>query len=309
MDATYKTKHLGVPQFMIGIKVAISSAGIHLSQESYIHDIARRFNQLKSPPTPTPANATGCLAVTTTNTDSAPLDTRTHPYMSLIGCILWATITRPDISTAVSRACQRSKSPTMADWRAAMRILRYLFTTASHGLTYPLVSRSLTVTAHVDAAFANEQKQRSRYGFVVFLSGAPIMWSTKSTTMVCLSTAEAEFVAATEACKDVLWVRNLLSELGLGLSSSSIVYEDNEACIRMVNNHVVSGRNRHFCTKMAWLRQLVAAGDVKFTYIASADNIADHFTKIVPHDRFLLIRASLVRAPPSTAASHPSSGN
>ena len=303
MDATYKTKHLGTPQFMIGIKVSLSTSGIHLSQESYIRDIARRFGQLKSSPAPTPANATGCLSVTTGNNDSAPLNTKTHPYMSLIGCILWATITRPDIATAVSRACQRSKAPTMADWRAAMRILRYLLATASHGLMYPLAPRPLRVTTHVDAAFANEQKQRSRYGFVLFLSGCPIMWSTKSTTMVCLSTAEAEFVAATEACKDVSWVRNLLSELGLALTSPSTVHEDNQACIRMVANHVVSGRNRHFCTKMAWLRQLVASGEVKFAYIPSNDNVADHFTKIIPHHRFLAIRPRLVSPRPDVPSS------
>ena len=191
----------------------------------------------------------------------------------------------------------------MADWRAAMRILRYLLATASHGLMYPLAPRPLRVTTHVDAAFANEQKQRSRYGFVLFLSGCPIMWSTKSTTMVCLSTAEAEFVAATEACKDVSWVRNLLSELGLALTSPSTVHEDNQACIRMVANHVVSGRNRHFCTKMAWLRQLVASGEVKFAYIPSNDNVADHFTKIIPHHRFLAIRPRLVSPRPDVPSS------
>ena len=168
----------------------------------------------RSVPTFTPANVTGCLVVTTSIPDSAPLDTSTHPYLSLIGCVLWVTITRPDISTAVSRACQRSKSMTMVDWLAVMFILRYLLTTVSHGLLYRAAARPLIVTAHVDAAFANESKQRSRYGFVVFLSGVPIMWTTRSATMVCLSTAEAEFVDVTEASKNVVWVCDLLVEIG-----------------------------------------------------------------------------------------------
>ena len=182
MDAAYKTKHLGEPQFMIGIKVDLTPTALHLSQTAYIRDVARRFKQLESPPAPTPANATGCLA-THAKSDDALLDTSTYPYMALIGSILWSTITRPDVSTAVSRACQRSRSPTMADWRAAMRILRYLLATADLGLTYRRSTRQLSVSAYVDAGFSNELKQRSRYGFAVYLAGSLVMWGTKSTTI------------------------------------------------------------------------------------------------------------------------------
>ena len=52
----------------------------------------------------------------------------------------------------------------------------------------------------------------------------------------------------------------------------------------MVNNHVVTGRNRHFCVKMAWLREQVAAKVVRFVFVASRNNVADIFTKILPPD-------------------------
>ena len=57
----------------------------------------------------------------------------------------------------------------------------------------------------------------------------------------------------------------------------------------MVNNHVVSGRNRHFCVKMAWLRQQVTDQVVRFVFVASKNNVADIFTKILSPDAHVLL--------------------
>ena len=101
---------------------------------------------------------------------------------------------------------------------------------------------------------------------------------------MCLSTAEVEYVAATEATKDVLWLRNLLGELGFHQHSASRLLEDNQACVAMVRNHVVSGRNRHFCVKMDWLRQQVHDEVVQLEFVASRNNVSDILTKILTAD-------------------------
>ena len=65
-----------------------------------------------------------------------------------------------------------------------------------------------------------------------------------------------------------------------------MLYEDNQACVSMVNNHIVSGRNRHFCVKMAWLRDQVASKVVNFVFVSGKNNVADIFTKVLaaaPH--------------------------
>ena len=221
MDATYHMKHLGFPSFMLGLKIRRSEDALHLSQEQYIADVAAKFGVVSSVPAPTPANPTGTLA-TTPDSSSPLLDTDRYPYLSLIGSLLWVSLTRPDVATAVSKACQRSKSPTVADWRAARRILSYLYHSRTLGLRYSTTPRPPTVSAFVDASWGNERNGKSRYGFVVMLAGSPISWVTKTTTMVCLSTAESEFVAASEACKDVMWARGLLGELGMHQSLSLI---------------------------------------------------------------------------------------
>ena len=198
--------------------------------------------------------------------------------------LLWTTITRPDVAAAVARACKHSKAPTTAHWRAAIRILRFLIATSSFALVYERRLRPVVVSAFADAAYGNEDNKRSRYGHALYLAGCLVNWLTKVTTSVCLSTAEAEYVAATDATKDVLWLRNFLHELGFPQDKPSQLFEDNQACVAMVNNHVVTGRNRHFCVKMAWLRQQVNDKLVRFEFVASRNNVADIMTKVLAPD-------------------------
>ena len=301
MDATYKMKHLGVPQFMVGIKIDMSSSCIRLSQEQFIVQAAIKFGQQDAAPVHTPAHPSGCLSLASVG-DSPRLDPAVHPYLSLVGTLLWITITRPDVQVAVSRACSFTQGATMAHWRAALRILRYLHTTRSFALTYnksPV--RPPSVSAYVDAAYGNEHGHRSRRGHLVLLADCVVIWTTRATGTVCQSTSEAEFAAANECVKDVLWLRGLLRELGFTLNSPSIVHEDNQATIAMINNHLVSARNRHFCIRMAWLREQAAAGVVKFAFVKSQDNTADIFTKILPAPQFRLLRDMLV-SPPTDAS-------
>ena len=294
MSSVYSLKNLGVPSLMVGIHVIVTSSNIKLNQSHYIRQIADTFGQLNAAPVDTPASQHGCLGDSPTS-DSEPLDTTSFPYLSLIGSLLWCTITRPDISTAVSRACRHSKSPTLAHWRAAIRILRYLLSTSDLSITYPIRRRPVTVCAYADTAYGNESGKRSRHGHAVFLSGCIVSWLTKATTAVCLSTAESEFVEATEAAKDVVWLRNFVTELGFPQLAPSRLLEDNQACVAMVNNHSVTGRNRHFCVKMAWLRQQVSDEIIKLVFVASKNNVADILTKILPTEVHTKLTKLLLR--------------
>ena len=174
------------------------------------------------------------------------------PYMSLLGSLLWVTLTRPDVTTVVSRVCIHGAAPTRTHRRATIRILRYLLSTCELGLRFPVSKQDPSVSAYVDAAFANEPSRKSRYGYAVFLGSCLVSWVSKCTTMVCLSTAETEFVAATEAAKDVVWLRGLLMELGFTLPVSSLRSPGGQSglCLHDSNNSV-SGRNRHFAVKIA----------------------------------------------------------
>ena len=135
MAKTYEFKNLGVPSLMIGVNIDVTPSAIKLDQAHYIRNLAAKFGQLDAAKVKCPASIHGCLG-SSRCPDSEPLDVSRHPYLSLVGGLLWATITRPDVVTVVSRACQHSKNPTSAHWRAAIHILRYLLTTVNLSLVY-----------------------------------------------------------------------------------------------------------------------------------------------------------------------------
>ena len=142
MENTYHIKHMGAPKHMIGLRVTRTDAYIKLDQSYYISDVVHKFKQTDCSPTNSPASISGCLGAATEG-GSELLDLDVFPYMSLMGSLLWVTLTRPDIATVVSRACSHGSAPTKAHWRAALRILRYLKTTINLGLTYQRQERPL----------------------------------------------------------------------------------------------------------------------------------------------------------------------
>ena len=77
-------------------------------------------------------------------------------------------------------------------------------------------------------------------------------------------------------------------------TSPSVFYEDDQACVTMVTNHVVTGCNRHFAVKMVWLRQQVADAAIKFVFVAGKNNVADLFTKILAAAAFATLSKMLL---------------
>jgi transposase InsO family protein len=292
LETTYKLTTMGQPEWMIGLKVQKQDRTITLNQERYIMDIASKFGQTDCKPVSTPADSQTNLRILTGD----PLDSTKYNFLSLVGSLMWATLTRPDISAAVSRVAQFTAAPIWAHWKAGIRILRYLVHSRTLGLVYNGHSiQSTQVYAYADSAWGNERKGRSRYGFITLLGSCPISWCSKVTSMTCLSTAEAEYVAATEATKELTWLRNLLTELGIKQPNPSIIHEDNQACIRMATNPVISARNRHFGIKMHWIRDQVAAGVISLVYVPTDKQLADIFTKTLNKALFILNRDQLVK--------------
>ena len=209
------------------------------------------------------------------------------------------TVTRPDIAVAVSLVCSKSVNPTKADWNAAIRVLRYLLATPDNALVFPRPHPDCPVVAvYVDAAWANGPKSRSRYGFVVCVYGCPVMWATKLTSMVCLSTAEAEYFAAVQAVKSALWLARMLAEVLAATTPTVVIYEDNQACIRMATNPIVSARNRHFAMRMWWLRQQAEDSTITLRHVPSRQQLSDIFTKVLPAPTFTVLRDALMAHAP-----------
>jgi hypothetical protein len=78
------------------------------------------------------------------------------------------------------------------------------------------------------------------------LCNAPISWASNKQSIVALSSTEAEYLAVTNAAKEAIWLRNLLTELGYRQHQPTPLFEDNQSCIALAKNPVFHARTKHF---------------------------------------------------------------
>ena len=128
------------------------------------------------------------------------------------------------------------------------------------------------------------------------LNGGPISWGSVLQKTVATSTCEAEVVAAVDAVKDAVHVRQLMFDLGLMDEGTTIqIQEDNSACIAQAESGLRHVRNaKHYEVKLRFLQQHVVDGTVKFVYCPTGEQLADFFTKPLEEDLFMKFRNRLM---------------
>ena len=297
--AGLKTKDLGFPKYTIGIHIDRAENGdIALSQKLYLQTILDRFDMTECTPAPTPADPNVKLGSTYFPTTlKAQRDMQSRPYRSLVGALLYMVLTRPDIAVAVNECCRYLASPGVAMWTAAKRILRYLKGTIDYSLNLKTKSNKTgsNTSCYVDSSHADDRdSRRSRCGWLLYHNDNLVGWKTTLQKRVALSTAEAEYRAATLAGKEILWLRQLLSELGQPQTTPTPVYEDNRACILMVENPIVSCRNKHVEIDAHFIRDLFRRGAVNLIPISTEQQRADIMTKNLPGPLFKMHRSTLM---------------
>ena len=142
------------------------------------------------------------------------------PYASAVGSLMYAMVcTRPDIAHAVGVLSRFMSKPGKEHWTAVKRVFKYLRGTSDYGLCYqgrPGLDRVLDIRGFVDADWAGDLDQRrSTSGYVFNLFGGAVSWMSKKQSVVAQSTTEAEYMAATHASKEEVWLQRLCSSIGL----------------------------------------------------------------------------------------------
>nr|GFC06203.1 ribonuclease H-like domain-containing protein [Tanacetum cinerariifolium] len=180
-------------------------------------------------------------------------------YRSLAGSLQYLTFTRPNISYAVHQVCLS----------ALKRILRYVRGTLDYGLQ--LFSSSTTdLVAFSDADLAGcPTTRRSTSGYCVFLGNNLLPWSSKRQPTLSRSSAKAEYCGVASVVAKTCWLRNLLRELHTPLSFATLVYCDNVSVVYLSCNPVQHQRTKHIEIDIHFVRDLVAAGQVRVLHVSS----------------------------------------
>ena len=208
------------------------------------------------------------------------------PYASVVGSLMYVMVcTRPDISQAVSMVSRYMHNPGKNQWLAVKWILRYLYGTVDVGLLFKKDCGQQCV-GYCDSDFARDlDKQRSTTGCIFALGGGPVSWRSILQSTIALSTTEAEYMAATEAVKEAIWLKGLLGDLGV-IQENIAVFCDNQSAIFLAKNQTYHARTKHIDVKYHYVREIIESGVVLLKKIDTKDNPADMLTKIVSEVKF-----------------------
>ena len=216
-----------------------------------------------------------------------PINTTADPklrYRALVGALLWiARCTRPDILFAVTYLSRFSTYATKVHWDALIRVLRYLKTTAEIPFVLKLNSTTsrdkCNVTIIADSDWAHDVVDRKSFsGSCVIVDGVLINFITAKQPTVSTSSTEAEYISASDACREGLYFRNLLTELiTVVLPIKASLDNIGAGCI--AQNYVNNSRTKHIDVKYHMVRDWIAKKIFELFYIESNKNLADIFTK------------------------------
>ena len=217
-----------------------------------------------------------------------PTNMSTIPYMSAVGALMYLAIgTRPDIMFSVAKLAQYNNNPGPQHWQAVKHILRYIKGTMELKLTYRSdglnTMSSNLCKGYSDADHAGDlDTRRSTSGFLIKMGTGAVSWSAKKQTVVADSSTEAEYVSASSAGREILWMRSLLQELGMEIEGPSTLHVDNLSALRVLKNPEHHGRMKHIDIKWHWIREIIKRGEIEVHFLPTSDMTADIFNKALP---------------------------
>ncbi len=295
LSQAFEVKDMGTPEKFLGIEIIrdVKNHVMMLHQKQFIHKILTKFGMLDCKPVKTPMitneGERKSQQLKLENSDT----NENVPYRQAIGSLLYlANGTRPDISYAVNALSRKQANYTMEDWYKVKRIFRYLRGTVNLGIKYEGQSENLE--CYVDASLGTgDEEGRSTTGLIIQLFGDIIFWRTKKQTHVALSSAEAEFIAMSLACKELVCIREMSKRL-IKYDVIPIIYEDNNAAINMAKAEDPQSLKHIVKLCYFYVRTEVARRNVNIEWVNTNDQLADFLTKALGHAKFEVFRNKIL---------------
>jgi hypothetical protein len=242
MSTKFSMSDLGLLKLYLGIEVKQSPGAITLKQTAFANSLLEK------------AGMSGC------NTVHVPMEPRLklskvskNPpvdvtlYRSIVGSLRYLVHTRPDISYAVGFVSRFMESPTTEHLSAVKHILRYIAGTLNFGCSYRHSSKKgNSLTGYSDSDHTGDVDDRkSTTGMIFFFGQCPITWQSRKQKVVALSSCQAEYMAASTAACQAVWLRRLVGDLFATYPTVLTVLVDNKSAIQLCKNPVFHDRSKH----------------------------------------------------------------
>ena len=267
------------PETFLGMEINRTENKLKLTQENYTDKVLNKYGMEESKPVSTPL-------VKAEGIDEEEASGK-YPYRETIGSLLYlSNKTRPDIGFAVNYCSRYVEKPTNQRIRDTKRIMRYLNSTKEYGISYDANTDEDKVIAYCDSDFAGDTETRkSTTGYVIIYCGGPISWSSRKQSIVATSSTEAEYIAAAECCKELIYIKSLLIEL-IDKPIDITLNIDNQSAISLIETGIINRRSKHIDVKYRFIYEQVNNKVLKIKYCPTDRQLADIFTKVLGTNKF-----------------------
>ena len=259
LSKSFDMKDLGHAKHILGMKITRNRecGKLWLSQEKYIERVLERFNMHNAKPVSTPlASHFKLCRKDCPHTEQEKEEMSSIPYSSAIGSLMYAMVsTRPDIAHVVSVVSRYLSNMGKSHWVAVKSIFRYLRGTSKLCLCFGDSKQTLEGFSDADMA-GDLDGRKSTSAYLFTFAGGAVSWQSKLQKCVALSTTEAEYIAATEAAKEMLWLKRFVSDLGLS-QLTYVIFCDSQSAIDLSKNSMYHSRTKHIDLRFHWLRSAI----------------------------------------------------
>jgi hypothetical protein len=182
-------------------------------------------------------------------------------------------------------------NPGLVHAQAALHLLSYVKGSMDEALVYrqdPAVTHdTYGFVGFVDADYAPDygdeyRNHKSTTGWIFTQNNTALSWRSRKQPVLADSTAASEFLAAADASKHAVWLRRLYADLGYPQFQPSVLFEDNESCMKLVRNYCGHDRIKHLDIRASLVREHYEKGFITMRSVPDRDQLADVFTKVKP---------------------------
>nr|GEZ91513.1 retrovirus-related Pol polyprotein from transposon TNT 1-94 [Tanacetum cinerariifolium] len=273
MCSKFKMSKMGKIYFFLGLQISQSPRGIFINQSKYALESLKKYGFESCDPVDTPMVEKSKL-----DEDKEGKAMDPSHYRGMIGTFLYLIASRPDLQFAICMCSRYQARPT-----------------EKH-------DSSVVLTAFADADHAGcQDTRRSTSGSVQFLGERLISWSSKRQKSAAISSMEAEYIALSGCCAQILWLRSQLSDYGLGFNKIPM-YCDNKSAIALCCNNVQHSRSTHIDIRYHFIKEQVENGVIELYFVNTEYQLADLFTKALGRERieFLINKLGMRSFTPET---------
>jgi len=204
----FELSDMGLLHYFLGLEVYQTEDGIFISQRKYASDLFNKFGMSNCKPATTPMNLNEKL-----QQEDGEEKAYAKRFKSLVGGLIYLTHTRPDIAFFVGVISRFMQQPSKVHYGATKRVMRYIAGTLEYSIWYSKTS-NFKLFGFTDSDWTSSIDDRRSVSVNVFTLGlGAITWSSKKQATPALSTSEAEYVAATSAACQAIWLRRVLTDL------------------------------------------------------------------------------------------------